>query len=130
MPNYGTYAICPYFQSEDPLRIKCEGIIKLNKANTETVLRFPSSKIKKDWISRYCEAAEYGKCPYAAILNRKYEKIYPTGQISKPEAIKVKPESVAPKNSSTVKKKKRPKDKNIKGQMRFEFKEVKSWVKQ
>jgi hypothetical protein len=73
MPNYGTYAICPYFETEDPLHIKCEGIVKLNKVNTEFVMRFPSKDKKKDWLKEYCETYQYGKCPYAAIIENAYD---------------------------------------------------------
>ena len=70
MPNYGTYAICPYFQTEDPLHIKCEGIVQLNKVDTEFVMRFSSKEQKKEWLQEYCETYHYGKCPYAIILEK------------------------------------------------------------
>lgn len=73
MPNYGTYAICPYWQSEDPLRIKCEGIIKLNRAHTEFVLRFPTKGNKKAWMAEYCESFQYCSCPYASIIEAQIE---------------------------------------------------------
>ena len=73
MPNYGTYAICPYFVSEDPLSIRCEGIVKEN--NATNVMRFKNSGIKKAWLKKYCETHQYSKCPYAIILENKYQEV-------------------------------------------------------
>ena len=72
MPNYGTYAICPYFMSEDLTGIRCEGIVKEN--NATTVMRFRNSKAKKAWLDKYCEKREYCNCPYAKILEKKYQE--------------------------------------------------------
>lgn len=72
MPNYGTYAICPYFQSEDMLSIRCEGIVKEN--NSTNVMRFKNSGLKKAWLKRYCETYQFGKCPYAKVLENNYQE--------------------------------------------------------
>lgn len=73
MPNYGTYAICPYFVSEDLLSIRCESIVKEN--NATNVMRFKNTGMKKAWLSRYCETYQYGKCPYAKILEERYQEV-------------------------------------------------------
>jgi hypothetical protein len=85
MPNYGTIAICPFFQAEDPLKIKCEGVIQLNKAKTEFVMCFPSGARKKEWLSGYCETFQYGLCPYAAVLTKNYEERYNNGKTNRTE---------------------------------------------
>jgi hypothetical protein len=74
MPNFGTYAICPYFETEDQTAIKCEGIVQLNQVDTVYQLRFPNKTRKKDHLQMYCETYQYGKCPYAAVLNKSYEE--------------------------------------------------------
>lgn len=73
MPNYGTYAICPYFISEDPIRLRCEGIVKEN--NATNVMYFKNANQKKAWLEKFCETHQYGKCPYAKILNNKYQEV-------------------------------------------------------
>ena len=74
MPNYGTIAICPYFQSEDAIHIKCDGIVQTHKASTEFVMRFSSKEQKKDWQRIYCETYEYLKCPYAAMIDKQWDE--------------------------------------------------------
>ena len=74
MPNYGTYAICPYFSTEDVLHIKCEGMVQQNSA--VNVMKFATLERKKEWLHKYCETYQYGLCPYAAIKDRQYEETY------------------------------------------------------
>lgn len=72
MPNYGTYAICPYFVSEDILSIRCESIVQEN--NATNVMRFKNAGQKKAWLKRYCETYHYCDCPYAKILEERYQE--------------------------------------------------------
>ena len=75
MPNYGTYAICPYFQSEDPTTIKCEGIVQLIQAEALYHVRFPNKECKKHFMRCYCENNDnWDKCPYAALLESTYDE--------------------------------------------------------
>lgn len=113
MTNYGTIAVCPYFVLEDPLRIKCEGIIQLNEAATEYVMRFPSSNQKKEWLKGYCETHQYKNCPYAEILEQAYDD-----QGKSVRAIaKRRLELRAPVKRAN----KKVKSKGIKGQLTFKF---------
>lgn len=74
MPNYGTYAICPYFTTEDDTVIKCEGIVALDGIDTRTFMRFRSKKNKEQWRGMYCETYQYLKCPYADILDKQFNE--------------------------------------------------------
>jgi hypothetical protein len=73
MPNYGTYAICPYFNTEDPISIKCEGIIKLTQGEALYHIKFPDKKCKKHFMRQYCESHCWCNCPYAALLESSYD---------------------------------------------------------
>ena len=109
MPNYGTYAICPYFVSEDMLSIRCEGIVQEN--NATNVMRFKNSGMKKTWLKRYCESYQYGKCPYASILESAYDDLGQVRVVTRAKPIEIR----APVRKAKVK------DKNIKGQLTFKF---------
>jgi hypothetical protein len=73
MPNYGTYAICPYFCSEDAVTIKCEGIIQFNRVDATYHVRLPNKEMKKAWLRSYCESRNYLSCPYAALMEKCYD---------------------------------------------------------
>jgi len=74
MPNYGTYAICPYFSTEDTTAIKCDGIVELKDIDARNVMRFCNKRSKEAWIGKYCESYQYLECPYAAILEGQYNE--------------------------------------------------------
>lgn len=74
MSNFGTYAICPYFLSEDNITIKCEGVVQLNQTDASYHVKFENKDMKKNWIHNYCESRDYLKCPYAALLESNYDK--------------------------------------------------------
>ena len=71
MSNTGTYAICPFWQTEYRTRIICEGLDQ----GCETNVAF---RLKEDfaaWKDKYCESYGYSKCPYyKAILNNNYKE--------------------------------------------------------
>ncbi len=73
MPNYGTYAICPYFVSEDPTTIKCEGIVKYFQAESLYHIKFPDKECKKYFMKCNCESWEWKNCPYASLLEQSYD---------------------------------------------------------
>lgn len=109
MPNYGTYAICPYFSNEDAVTIKCEGVTPLGDADTHYHVRFHDGKEKKKFLHQYCESRDYLKCPYAALLESAYDD---SGKCSKPKVQKV----FVKENKS-----KKSKSKQITGQYSFTF---------
>lgn len=109
MPNFGTYAICPFYISEDMLTIRCEGIVPEN--NSTYVMRFKDTRMKKAWLDKYCETYGYCNCPYAAILESSYDD---QGQFK----IKTRPSTI----SAPAKKTSGKKYKNIEGQLSLNLK--------
>lgn len=75
MPNIGNIVICPYYQSEDPLHIKCEGIVQISNVRTDFVMRFPSKEQKRQWQIKHCETYQYCDCPYAKMISEQYDQI-------------------------------------------------------
>lgn len=64
------YVRCPYYVREDRkgMQIRCEGLIE----GTMLYNRFQNLSCLCRYRDRFCKR-EYGKCPIAAALNRKYE---------------------------------------------------------
>ena len=64
------YAVCPFYKSEDPMKIYCEGV----EDGTSIHLAFFSSSIeKKQYCRRYCQS-NYCDCLIAKALFSKYEE--------------------------------------------------------
>lgn len=61
-------ALCPFYRSEDSQKIYCEGIGEGNAIH----LAFGSKTHLKIHKDSYCDS-EYGECPIAKMLNKKYE---------------------------------------------------------
>ncbi|MCI8611045.1 MAG: hypothetical protein HFE66_03890 [Clostridiales bacterium] len=62
-------AICPFYKSEDPMKIYCEGV----EDGTSIHLAFFSSSItKKQYCRRYCQD-KYCDCRIAKMLTQKYD---------------------------------------------------------
>lgn len=70
MPNYGTYALCPFFESERDKKIICKGMSCMCK-DVLTALEFDSKENKKAWLKKHCETFRYEKCPYYSVLGTK-----------------------------------------------------------
>ncbi len=72
MPNNGgrKMAGCPFYLSEDPHRISCEGV----DDNSTLILSYPRNAAGK-WrrLKRYCEG-DWKACPVYRMLLKKYEK--------------------------------------------------------
>ncbi len=63
------YVRCPYYIREDRRRvqIRCEGLVE----GTNLYNRFPNLASLCGHKDRFCKR-DYGKCPIADALNRKY----------------------------------------------------------
>ena len=114
MPNYGTMAVCPFFDTEDAITIKCEGIIQSNQADATYHFRFANKIKKKEWLQKYCEKHTYLTCPYAALVNSSYDE---SGKSLRALVKNPSPSYIrAPVQRAKVKK-----SKDIKGQLSFRF---------
>ena len=65
MPNFDRIAICPYYIADKRKSISCEDVFRT----------FPDVKHKNHWMDQYCCVWDYRLCPYAADLNRMYDRI-------------------------------------------------------
>lgn len=66
---FSTYVVCPYYCSEEPQKIYCEGC----KEKTTIHLAFESSKDKKDYKKAFCcSMKNYDNCRIADMLNLKH----------------------------------------------------------
>ena len=74
MPNVSTIAICPYYKTEDTYSVICEGIVEIKNAKTKNNVRFSRKEKKEKWIDMYCKSYTYCNCPYAKLLNKKYNE--------------------------------------------------------
>ena len=61
------YAKCPFYKSEDDMKIYCEG----TEEGTSIHLAFYSKTTKKQFCKRYCER-QYQDCRIAKMLYGKY----------------------------------------------------------
>ena len=59
---------CPFYMTEDVMKIHCEGLEKGSK----TVLEFKNKRFKQMVKERYCEK-DYEKCKLYQTLDRKYQ---------------------------------------------------------
>ena len=63
------YVMCPYYKTDDALRIKCEGF-QNPIVSTHVILKLcPDCE---DHIRKYCYT-KYKDCPLYQIIDRKYE---------------------------------------------------------
>ena len=77
MPVKGRYVICPFFRSQGPLVIKCEGVpgVKTTRLNFET------STEKILYRREHCESFNYeDNCDVCRQILKKYNKT----EVSKP----------------------------------------------
>ncbi len=64
------YAVCPFYKSEDDLKIYCEGV----EDGTFIHLSFSTStKLKKRYRCKFCEG-QYSDCRIAKMLLAKYDE--------------------------------------------------------
>ena len=70
MKRHESYkAVCPFYRSQDPQRICCEGITDY----CSTHQAFGDSKRRKEYSKNYCYS-NYEECPHAQTLLRLYEE--------------------------------------------------------
>lgn len=72
MSNLGTYAICPFWETEYRSRIICEGLS--DKCSTN--VSFRSKADFEEWKNKYCTCFRYPDCPYyQSICKYKYREV-------------------------------------------------------
>lgn len=68
MNNLSKYVVCPYFHSDQPSKILCEGVQK----NTSNHLVFQDCKDKKPYMQEFCFSMENHKnCRICDMLDLK-----------------------------------------------------------
>lgn len=66
--NWGTIIMCPFYLSEGDVSIRCEGI------SSDAVQQWWAHKDAKiAYREAFCETMDYGECPVAQLLEKKYE---------------------------------------------------------
>lgn len=58
------YAICPFYRSEDPQKIYCEGVTSHSSIHNV----FGDAKYKKSYEQRFCCSYDYKNCKIAKAL--------------------------------------------------------------
>ena len=59
---------CPFYQSDDALRIKCEGL----DGSSRLAVEFSNKAEKLQWMKNYCNSA-YGECKVCQIIDKEYQ---------------------------------------------------------
>ena len=62
--NSGASVRCPYYKSHTRTSLLCEWI-----GGSLLTQRFPSSQRRIRYIRKYCSALDFGRCPFAAVMN-------------------------------------------------------------
>lgn len=72
MPSYSDMVICPFYEckSQHNSLITCEGL----SVEVMTVVRFGTKEERDTWMKKYCDTYDYICCPYARVIQEKYEK--------------------------------------------------------
>lgn len=66
MPHdtYGASVRCPYYKSHTRTSLVCQWL-----GGSLVTQRFPSSQRRIRYIRKYCTAWDFGRCPFAAVMN-------------------------------------------------------------
>lgn len=72
MPNKASHARakCPFFKGDSKMSVACEPHINLTRVNRS---EFYSEEGRSLHEERYCFSYKYLECPYAKLLNEKWE---------------------------------------------------------
>lgn len=70
MSYYDLAAKCPYYLDTRELSISCEGLM----GGFKHMLRFTKKADKENFFEKYCACFGYGKCPYCAAQELRFEK--------------------------------------------------------
>lgn len=62
--------ICPFYRNEDGVSLYCEGV---TEENMTTLSLFSSRAAKERQKEKWCLTFQYGLCPIAAAVQKKYE---------------------------------------------------------
>lgn len=62
--------ICPFYRTEHPLNLVCEGFTR----TSESMIMFQERSDRALWQSAYCFTNKYKNCPLAETLLKKYDE--------------------------------------------------------
>ncbi len=60
-----SYVVCPYYRKEDPISIKCAGVI-----GEHTISEFFNKKAKEEYKDNFCKEKTYAGCPIYIALSQ------------------------------------------------------------